>query len=263
MAIGTLFGALLCAIELSGVTGTGLRARAFFDANNVKVGDPMVLTVDFLGEADFKSLHPPALSRAVDRSVWRLDDASAKTDTFRDARRLTYRVRPLREGVIWFPSLEFAYSGPGGVRRIVRSNDIPVHARGGAQVVVAGMEDGPDGLPDPPALVADVTSCELTDDERFAWRKACASPSADAFAAFSFPEARMNEARCAILDGNWARALKVYARLEWTIGQTPEIERGIVAALARRFDNPGAELPVWRQVLRPVLRYGWRGRVGV
>lgn len=73
----------------------------------------------------------------------------------------------------------------------------------------------------------------------------------------------MNEARCAILDGNWARALKVYARLEWTIGQTPEIERGIVAALARRFDNPGAELPVWRQVLRPVLRYGWRGRVGV
>ena len=263
MAMGTLFGALLCAIELTGVTGSGLRARAFFDANNVKVGDPMVLTVDFLGEADFRALHPPALSRAVDRRTWRLDDASAKTDTFRDARRLTYRVRPLREGVIWFPSLEFSYVGPDGEARTVRSNDIPVHARGGAQVVVAGMDEGPDGLPDPPALVADVKSCALSDDERFAWRKACASPSADAFAAFSFPEAKMNEARCAILDGNWARALKVYARLEWAVGQTPEMERGIVAALARRFDNPGAELPVWRQVLRPVLRLGWRGRVGV
>ena len=263
MATGMLFGALLCAIELSGVTGTGLRARAFFDANNVKVGDPMVLTVDFLGEADFRSLHPPALSRSVDHRTWRLDDASAKTDTFRDARRLTYRVRPLREGVIWFPSLEFAYTGPDGVRRVVRSNDIPVHARGGAQVVIAGMDDGPDGLPDPPALVTEVTSCALSDDERFAWRKACASPSVDAFAAFGFPEAKMNEARCAILDGNWARAMKVYARLEWSVGQTPEMERGIVAALARRFDNPGAELPDLRQVLRPVLRHGWRGRVGV
>ena len=28
---------LLCAIELAGVTGSDLRARAFFDANNVKV----------------------------------------------------------------------------------------------------------------------------------------------------------------------------------------------------------------------------------
>ena len=44
---------LVAAIQLAGVEGTDLRARAFFDANNVKVGDPMVLTIDFLGEADF------------------------------------------------------------------------------------------------------------------------------------------------------------------------------------------------------------------
>ncbi|MBR3220648.1 MAG: hypothetical protein IKF72_00315 [Kiritimatiellae bacterium] len=260
--ITSLFGALLCAIELSGVTGTGLRARAFFDANNVKVGDPMTLTIDFLGEADFRSLHPPALARYADRRTWRLDDASAKTDTFRDARRLTYRVRPLREGVIWFPSLEFAYSDASGARRLVRSNEIPVHARNGTQIVVEGMDEQSDGLPEPPALATDVASCELTDDMRFAWRKACATPSAKAFAAFDFPEAKMNEARCAILDGNWAQAMKIYSRLEWRIGQTPEIERGIVAALARRFDNPHAELPVWRQVLRPILRLDWRGRLG-
>ena len=258
-----VFAALLCAIELSGVTGTGLRARAFFDANNVKVGDPMVLTIDFLGEADFRSLHPPGLARAVDRRDWRLDDASAKTDTYRDARRLTYRVRPLREGVLWFPSLEFEYRSADGARRLVRSNEIPVHARGGAQVVVAGMGEASDEMPEPPPLVTEVASCELTDDMRFAWRRACASPSVDAFAAFDFPEARMNEARSAILSGNWARALKVYGKLEWSVGQTPEIERGIVAALALRFDNPGVELPVWRQVLRPILRYGWMGRVGI
>ena len=39
--IGTI---LLCAIQLTGVTGKDLRARAYFDANNVKVGDPLVLT---------------------------------------------------------------------------------------------------------------------------------------------------------------------------------------------------------------------------
>ena len=72
---------LLGVIALNGATGENLRARAYFDANNVKVGDPMVLTIDFLGKADFASLHPPALSKAVDRKVWKVDDLSAKTQT--------------------------------------------------------------------------------------------------------------------------------------------------------------------------------------
>ena len=260
---------LIGAIQLSGVVGDGLRARAFFDANNVKVGDPLVLTVDFLGAADFSALHPPVLSRQVGRGDWKLDDASAKTDTFRDARRLTYRVRPMREGVLWFPALEFEYAGRDGVRRTVRSNEIPVHAKGGAQVVVEEMDAAEDAnaLPAPPELVRDLQvsgrGSRVSGDVEFAWRKALSQPTADAFAAFDFPEAKMNEATCAIREGNWARALKTYQKLEWTIGQTPEIERGIVAALALRQDDPAVELPVWRQVLRPVLRFGWKGRVGV
>ena len=250
---------VLCVIRLAGVTGSDLRARAFFDANNVKVGDPLVLTIDFLGDAEFSDLHPPALARAVDRRVWRLDDASAKTSTYRDARRLTYRVRPVKEGVVWFPSLTFEYESPDGEKRQVRSNDIPVHAKVGAQVAVAEMSEDPDEMPAPPDLIT-APPPGLSADEEFAWRKACARPTADAFAAFSFPEAALNEARCAVVEGNWARALKVYSRVEWRIGQTPEVERGIVAALARRHDSPGVELPIWRQVLRPVLRHAWAGR---
>ena len=147
---------LVAAIQLVGVEGSELRARAFFDANNVKVGDPMVLTIDFLGEADFKDLHPPALAKVVGRRDWKLDDASAKTDTFRDARRLKYRVRPMREGVLWFPALEFEYKGPDGAKRITRSNEIPVHAKGGAQVVVEEMGEEADEMPKPPELIADV-----------------------------------------------------------------------------------------------------------
>ena len=262
-----MFSLLLAAIQLVGVEGTDLRARAFFDANNVKVGDPMVLTIDFLGEADFKDLHPPALAKVVGKGDWKLDDVSAKTDTFRDARRLTYRVRPMREGVLWFPALEFEYEGLDGSKRITRSNEIPVHAKGGAQVVVEEMGEETNEMPKPPALVGElrIANCELriSEDELFRWRKAMAKPTADAFAEFDFPEARMNEATCAIREGNWARAMKVYSALEWRIGQTPEIERGMIAALALKYDNPAVELPVWRQVLRPILRFGWAGRAGI
>ena len=263
-----MFGAwFLCAIELVGVTGSDLRARAFFDANNVKVGDPLVLTIDFIGEAEFRDLHPPALSKAVDRRDWKLDDVSAKTDTFRDARRLTYRVRPMREGVLWFPSLEFEYADARGEKRRVRSNDIPVHAKAGEGVVVAELGEDANEMPAPPELVGEFkvqsSKFKVSEDEVFRWKKAMAKPTADAFAEFDYPAAKMNEATCAIREGNWARAMKIYQKLEWTTGQTPEIEQGMVAALALRYDNPAVELPVWRQVLRPLLRFSWKGRVGL
>ena len=63
---------LLAAIKLAGVTGGELTTRAYFDVNNAKVGDPLVLTIDFIGEADFTALHPPALSRHVDRADWKV-----------------------------------------------------------------------------------------------------------------------------------------------------------------------------------------------
>ena len=160
------------AIPLAGVVGEKLRARAFFDANNVTVGDPLVLTVDFIGEADFKSLHPPALSRYVNGEDWKVDDLSAKTETYRDARRLVYRVRPMREGVLYFPALEFGYASADGVSRAVKSNVIPVHSKKGAQVEVAELGSEV-AMPQPDALLLD-SGVELGDDESFAWRKACA-----------------------------------------------------------------------------------------
>jgi hypothetical protein len=73
----------------------------------------------------------------------------------------------------------------------------------------------------------------------------------------------MNEATCAIREGQWRRALKIYSRLEWSVGQTPEIERGILAARALKFESAAAELPVWREVGRPLLKYAWKGRIGI
>ena len=247
---------MMAAIPLTGVVGETLRTRAFFDANNVKVGDPLVLTLDFIGTADFASLHPPALSKLVDRKDWKLDDASAKTETYRDARRLTYRVRPLHPGVLWFPELEFTYTDAQGGERRIRSNAIPVHVRPGVDVVVDDLPEHEVKMPQPDALMTDCDeSAALDADGDFAWRKACAHPTADAFAAFDFPAAKFNEARCAILEGDWRRALSVYARLEWRVGQSPALERGLVAAIAVRDANPLAELPVWR--FRPAVCPAW------
>ena len=266
---------LLAAIRLVGVTGGELTTRAYFDVNNAKVGDPLVLTIDFVGDADFAALHPPALSKHVSKEDWKVDDLSAKTETDTKriggffssrevavARSLTYRVRPMREGVLWFPALEFEYEGPDGEARTVTANEIPVHAKKGEQVVVKELSVDTEKMPEPPELAME-PGVALGDDELFAWRKACAEPTADVFAEFKFPAGRMNEATCAIREGQWRRALKIYSRLEWSVGQTPEIERGILAARALKFDNAAAELPVWREVGRPLLKYAWKGRIGI
>ena len=254
-------------IALDGVSGSSLRAVASFDVNNVHAGDPMVLTVDFIGNADFASLHPPALSREVDRALWRVDDTSAKTETYSNARRLVYRVRPLKDGLLTFPPLSFSCSDASGGEIVAKTEPIPVHVKRGAKVAMQGLDDDDGRMPMPDGILLDLSASPwrsgegLSDEDLFAWRKACAAPTAEAFARFDFPEARLNAAACEILDGNWAKALRAYSRLEWSIGQTEQVERGIVAALALKNSNPSQELPMWRRVLRPVLRFAWAGRL--
>lgn len=252
----------LCAITLNGLTGENLKVRAHFDANNVRVGDPMTLSIDFTGNADYSDIHPPKIGNIVDRKIWRIYDSGAKTQTFRDGRRLTYRVRPLKEGIWRFPALEFAYQREGVGETVVSSLPIPVHVKPGTQAALAGLEsEGEDGFQMPDGIVIGLKET-VDDDSLFKWRKACRNPKAEEFAKFPYTEARLNEAACLTLAGNWSGALKIYSRLEWLTGQTPTIERGIIAALSRKNDGV-AELPVWRSVLRPVLRYDWRGRVAI
>ena len=168
-------------IALDGVSGSSLRAAASFDANNVHVGDPMVLTVDFIGNADFESLHPPALSREVDRSLWRVDDTSAKTETYSNARRLVYRVRPLRDGLLTFPALSFSCAdASGGDDIVAKTCPIPVRVKQGAKVAMQGLEDDGGSMPMPDGLLVDLSASpwrsgeRLSDEDLFVWRKACA-----------------------------------------------------------------------------------------
>lgn len=269
MLATAIFRLLLAAINLDGVSGGELAATAELDANNVRRGDPLTLTVDFIGQADFAALHPPRLSTAVDPKYWKVDDASARTETYRNARRLAYRVRPLVAGVYDFPAMEFIYDDASGrERRRVSTAPVPVHVKETGQIT---LSDEPartrELLPMPDGLHLDLDASpwhsgdKLDRDGRFAWRKACSAPADGAFDDFDFPEGRLNAAAMAIAAGNPDKAMSIYRRLEWQIGQTPEIERGIVAARAAATLDPRAELPVWRRTMRPLLRYAWPGRL--
>lgn len=262
MILAFIFNLLLGAITLDGVSGVQLSARSFLDSNNVRLGDPMTLAIDFMGTAELENIHPPALSKSVDASVWKVGDKSAKTDTADNGilRRLTYRVRPLKEGLIEFPALSFTYQGPDGNPCTISTRPIPVRVKPGIQAALSGLEDVSEGLPMPDGIVITLSE-QVSEDELFRWKKACRKPTAESFSRFSYPEARLNEASALILEGKWAKAMEIYSSLEWRIGQTPAIERGIVAALARKYENAAAELPAWRQTLRPLLRHTWKGRV--
>lgn len=267
--VATVFGCLMAAITLDGVTGRDLSVRSQLDAHNVRLGDPLVLVVDFFGAADFSSIHPPALAQELDPKVWRVDDASARTETYRNARRMIYTVRPAQEGVITFPALTFSYQDAASGRPVETATlPMPLHVRPGSQIaLVADRSLSAPRLPQPDGLLVDLSKSPwhseegLSADDLFAWERACAAPTADAFAPFDFPEGRLNEAACAILEGDAARALRIYSSLDREVGQFEALERGWIAALALKTGNPSAELPMWRQVLRPFLRQGLWGRV--
>lgn len=253
---------LLLVIELLGVKAVNLEAFSSFDTHNVSLGDPMTLTVDFIGEANFETLHPPALSRYINKDEWKIDDKSAKTSTYQNARRLEYRVRPVKDGLLWFPQLEFTCPMVNGSNVVFKTSRMPVYVRKGVQAVLSGLEDDMGQMPMPEAISL-VAPDTLTQDDIFRWRKACVTLDPELFATFAFPRARLNEAACRIIKGEWAKALSIYSKLEWIVGQTPEIERGIRAALALKFENPQAVLPVWREVGRPILKYSWLGRLTI
>ncbi len=266
--LGSIFSCLLAAIPLAGVEGEGLVTRAFLDVNNARVGDPLVLRVDFFGDADFTALHPPTLSTEVDPLYWRIDDRSAKTETVDTARRLVYRLRPMREGCYDFPALSFTYLNKRtGETAMLKTQKLPVHIKAGAQAALAALDEETAATAYPDGLFINLeespwqSGAALSADELFAWRRACAQPSAEAFGAFNFPEARLNAAACELLSGHWAKAKSIYEALEWRIGETPAIRRGLRVARALETGDSAAELPAWRQVLQPLLKYDWRGRL--
>jgi len=63
-----------------GALSSNLSVRATLDTNICTAGDPLVFTLDISGAADLASVYPPALGKLVAGDVFRVDEASVKTE---------------------------------------------------------------------------------------------------------------------------------------------------------------------------------------
>ena len=142
-----------------GALSSNLSVRATLDTNVCTAGDPLVFTLDIAGAADLASVYPPALGKLVTGDVFRVDEASVKTDTFSDSRRFTWRVRAVKAGTVEFPSIPVAYYDLGKRAYVtVNTDKIPIQVKAGAQATLGALDeagDETDALPMPDGLDLD------------------------------------------------------------------------------------------------------------
>ncbi|MGN0851787.1 MAG: BatD family protein [Kiritimatiellia bacterium] len=139
-----------------GAIASNFTVRATLDTNVCTAGDPLVLTLDVAGATDASMVHPPSFAEALKGSVFRLDESSAKTDTFAGFRRFTWRVRPTKAGTVEFPALPVAYFDLATrAYATCRTEAIPIQVKAGAQATLGALgelEDDAAALPLPDGL---------------------------------------------------------------------------------------------------------------
>ena len=141
-----------------GAIGSDVSVKASLDTNICTAGDPLVLTLDISGAADASMVHPPSIAKHVGDGMFRVDEASAKTETLAGSRRFTWRVRALKAGTVEFPSLPVSYFDPATLSYVTKHTEsIPVQVRAGAQAALGAFteEDAADEYPFPDGLDTD------------------------------------------------------------------------------------------------------------
>ena len=125
-----------------GAVASNLTVTASLDAKVCTAGDPLTLTMEIAGAANAASVHPPDFSFVATGSVFRIDAASAKTETIGTTRRFTWRVRPLKAGTVEFPSLPVSYYDVDSRKYVTRNTDsIPIQVKAGAQAALGVMDE--------------------------------------------------------------------------------------------------------------------------
>ncbi|MGI6496732.1 MAG: BatD family protein [Kiritimatiellia bacterium] len=146
-----------------GSVGRGMTVRAELDANDCKVGDPLLLDIHVAGAISLDNLRPPVLS--IQPGIvedFRVYEDEVDSSPVPGGRRFRYRVRPLRAGTLEFPPVEIAYYdiGKRGYE-IVRTDPIPLQVHATTQIASEpfeepgnGGEDGaePDASPAPAGI---------------------------------------------------------------------------------------------------------------
>ena len=126
-----------------GGIGTSLQASASLDAVTCKVGDPLSLKIEVTGDVRPESLRPPEFGSADEvKKYFRVYADSVKTETLKNGRRFTYRLRPTVAGTLEFPPIPLAYFDVDKRDyQIVMTDPIPLRATATVQIAADGAED--------------------------------------------------------------------------------------------------------------------------
>ncbi len=148
-----------------GAIGKTFAAEAALDALNVKVGDPVRLTVTFATDCDPSLLRAPRLPELPGFRAY----GEPTRRTLSDGCAFEYSLRPVRDGLLEIPPLTFAWFDRAARQyRTAQSAPVPLRARPTAQLALMGPDGAALSVP-PPALVHDAATLPGRGRPRWPW----------------------------------------------------------------------------------------------
>ncbi len=131
--------------DFIGSVGKNMRTSAQFDTTVCKVGDPLTLTLEITGDISITNLRTPTLGLQPELTRdFRIYDDSVKTETLKNGKRFSYRVRPTKAGTLEFPPIRISYYDTAiHAYKTITTEPIPVQAEATTQV--AALENASEG----------------------------------------------------------------------------------------------------------------------
>lgn len=122
-----------------GAVGRNVEAKATLDATICKVGDPLTLILEITGNVSISNMRTPVLGLQPELvKDFRVYDDNVKSETLPNGKRFTYRVRPLREGTLEFPSIKIGYyNSERRAYETLTTQPIPIQAKPTTQIATA------------------------------------------------------------------------------------------------------------------------------
>lgn len=127
--------------------------KAFPDANEVRVGDPVTLTLSVVGRGNFDRIGPPPV--APGDPAWQVFDPETTFESsdplgYAGEKRFTYTLVPGEAGISEVPPIAFAYFDPESeAYEVLSTGPIPVRVQPNPGLTP------PEPVPDAPALASD------------------------------------------------------------------------------------------------------------
>lgn len=122
--------------DFIGSVGKNVTVAAQFDTSVCKVGDPLTLTLEITGDISISNMRTPVLNLQKNLTKdFRIYDENVKTETLKNGKRFSYRVRPTKDGTLEFPPIKISYFDTATQKyRTVETSALPIQAEFTTQI---------------------------------------------------------------------------------------------------------------------------------